>query len=149
MGGRALPSSTGAVATPGRDGSVLGVEYRHEVEVESFPRVSSKGGWGEVGGKEYPLPGDSGEHRGHGIPDLRDDSEELKDEATAHNEGQDHWRFLGQLGGSTWNNELARHIPTQLVEMGDLFCCLGLETDGPFPRLAASFFANLSFARRC
>lgn len=57
MGRRFLPSSTGVVATPGRDGSVLGGEYRHEVEVESFPRVSSKGGGLEV---EYPLAGDSG-----------------------------------------------------------------------------------------
>ena len=50
---------------------------------------------GEVGnrfGQELPLAGDSGEHRGHGIPDLRDDPEELQDEATAHHEGQNHWR---------------------------------------------------------
>lgn len=43
-------------------------------------------------GQELPLAGDSGEHRGHGIPDLRDDPEELQDEATAHHEGQNHWR---------------------------------------------------------
>lgn len=37
---------------------------------------------------------------------------------------------------------------TQPAEMGGLGVCLGLET-GPFPRFAASFFANRSFARRC
>lgn len=45
--------------------------------------------------------------------------------------------------------EGSKDIPTQLAEMGDLVVCLGLDTAGPFPRLAASFFANRSFARRC
>lgn len=40
------------------------------------------------------------------------------------------------------------NVPTQPAEIGGLGVCLGLDS-GPFPRLAASFFANRSFARRC
>jgi hypothetical protein len=65
---------------------------RHKVEVESIlGYLRIEGGMGVWGRQEVPLPGDSGEHRGHGIPDLGDDPEQLEDEATAHDEGQNHW----------------------------------------------------------
>lgn len=40
------------------------------------------------------------------------------------------------------------NVPTQPAEIGDLEACLGFVM-GPLPRLAASFFAKRSFARRC
>lgn len=69
----------------------LDFECEHEIEVELFSGYLRR----EVGnrfGREISLAGDSGEHRGHGIPDLRDDPQELQEEATAHHEGQNHWR---------------------------------------------------------
>jgi hypothetical protein len=63
------------------------VETRGRARI--VPQGIFEGRVGGVGDNEFPLAGDSGEHRGHGIPDLGDNSEELKDEATAHNKSQD------------------------------------------------------------
>jgi hypothetical protein len=68
----------------------LGFECEHEIEVELFSGYLRREVGNRFGQELPPLAGDSGERRGHGIPDLRDDPEELQEEATTHHEGQNH-----------------------------------------------------------
>lgn len=93
------------------------------------------------------LAGEFRERGGHGSPDLGDNPQELQNETAADDKCQEHYRDLVSSAG-LGNSPATKDIPTQPAEMGGLGVCLGLET-GPFPRFAASFFANRSFARRC
>lgn len=49
---------------------------------------------GENEGRPFThLTGDSSKHGGHGIPNLRDDSEQLEDKTTADDKSQQHWEI--------------------------------------------------------